>query len=452
MVTDRNGRSHQPAGPGGPGGGQFAPTSRPEGTVELEPSVLRTTAQPISRACVVPPVGHDEHHWQAENNGTASRAAMAAASGFYESTVPAQIADLTIDLPAVLAADAEEAAAELSRFDEHARARLGSGSPALGPMSAILLRTESASSSQIENLTAGARQLALAEIGQSTSDNAAIVTANVRTMEAALRLADDLDEQAILAMHRELLSAQPGWSDHAGRYREQLVWVGSSSITPRGAAHVGPQAELVPGAMRDLTAFVRRQDMQVVAQAAIAHAQFETIHPFTDGNGRTGRALVHAMVRAKGLVKNTTAPISAGLLINTTGYTDALGAYRAGDARPIIERFSEASRFAARSGANLVDQLAWQIDEAERALRSNKLRPQAVAWKVLPHLVAQPVLNARYLEHRFGIAAPTAQRALSQLTEAEVLVERTGLKRNRIWQHSGILAVLDAYAAQLRRH
>ena len=229
MVTDRNGRSHQPAGAGG---GQFAPTSRPEGTVELEPSVLRTTAQPISRACVVPPVGHEEHHWLAENNGTASRAAMAAASGFYESTVPAQIADLTIDLPAVLAADAEEAAAELSRFDQHARARLGSGSPALGPMSAILLRTESASSSQIENLTAGARQLALAEIGQSTSDNAAIVTANVRTMEAALRLADDLDEQAILAMHRELLSAQPGWSDHAGRYREQLVWVGAAA-SPR---------------------------------------------------------------------------------------------------------------------------------------------------------------------------------------------------------------------------
>ena len=75
-----------------------------------------------------------------------------------------------------------------------------------------------------------------------------------------------------------------------------------------------------------------------------------------------------------------------------------------------------------------------------------------MAWKVLPHLVAQPVINARYLEHRFGIAAPTAQRALSQLTEAEVLVERTGLKRNRVWQHPGILAVLDAYAAQLRRH
>jgi Fic family protein len=377
---------------------------------------------------------------------------MAAASGFYESTVPAAISGVMIDLPADLAADAEEAAAELARFDEHARARLGSGSPALGPMSAILLRTESASSSQIENLTAGARQLALAEIGQSTSPNAEIVTANVRTMEAALRLADHLDERAILEMHRELLRAQHGWQDHAGRYRDQLVWVGASAITPRGAAHVGPKAELVPAAMEDLTAFVQREDMQVIAHAAIAHAQFETIHPFSDGNGRTGRALVHAMVRAKGLVTSTTAPISAGLLINTSGYTDALGAYRAGDARPIVERFSEASRFAAHSGSTLVDQLAEQIDEGHQALSRAKLRSQAVAWRVLPHLIAQPVINARYLEDRFHMKPPTAQRALAQLCDAGVLTERTGLKRDRVWQHSGILTVLDTYAAGLRRH
>ncbi len=376
---------------------------------------------------------------------------MAAASGPYESTVPAPISHLVFDLPADLAADAEEAAAELARFDEHARGRLGGDSPALGPMSAILLRTESASSSQIENLTAGARQLALAEIGQSTSDNAAIVRANVKTMEAALRLADHLDEEAILAMHRELLSAQPGWEDQAGRYRHQLVWVGSSSITPRGAAHVGPKSGLVPMAMRDLTAFVQREDMQVVAHSAIAHAQFETIHPFSDGNGRTGRALLHAMVRGKGLVTSTTAPISAGLLIDTSGYTDALGAYRAGDARPIIERFSDASRFAAHSGAALVDQLAEQIDEGNQALSASRLRPQAVAWRVLPHLVAQPVVNARYLEDRFEMSAPTAQRALAQLTDAGVLSERTGLKRDRVWQHAGILTVLDAYAASLRR-
>jgi Fic family protein len=270
-------------------------------------------------------------------------------------------------------------------------------------------------------------------------------------MEAALRLADRLDEEAILAMHRELLAHQPGWSDQAGRYRDGLVWVGTSSITPRGAAHVGPQADLVPAAIADLVQFMQRQDTQIVAQAAIAHAQFETIHPFADGNGRTGRALVHAMIRAKGLIRSTTAPISAGLLINTTGYTDGLTAYRAGDARPIIERFNEASRFAAKSGSTLVDDLATQIDEATQTLHEAKLRPQAAAWHLLPHLIAQPVINARYLRDRLHMNPQTAQRALTQLTDTGILTERTGLKRDRVWQHTGILTVLDAYAAGLRR-
>lgn len=428
-----------------------APIAPPDRSAELDAAPVAAPAPAAARGCLVPAVGHEAGYWVAENDGRSSRAAMAAASGPYESTVPAQIAELTIDLPPDLAADAEEAAAELARFDAHARVRLGTDSLALGPMSAILLRTESASSSQIENLTAGARQLALAEIGQATSGNAAIVSANVRTMEAALRLADHLDEEAVLAMHRELSSSQPGWAEHAGRYRDTLVWVGSSSITPRGAVHVGPRAELVPALMGDLSTFMQREDLQVVAQAAIAHAQFETIHPLSDGNGRTGRALVHAMVRAKGLVTSTTAPISAGLLINTSGYTDALGAFRAGDARPIIERFSEASRYAARSGARLVDRLADQLEEDAQALRAAKLRPQAAGWKVLPHLIAHPVINARYLTDRFGMSDQTAQRALAQLAEAGVLTERTGKKRDRIWQHTGILTVLDAYAAGLRR-
>ena len=128
------------------------------------PSLITLFHQSVISMAVmatVPPVGHIEDYWVADNDGTASRAAMAAASGPYASTVPASIAELPVQLPADLAADAEEAGFELARFDHHARARLGVGSPTLGPMSAILLRTESASSSQIENLTAGARQLAL---------------------------------------------------------------------------------------------------------------------------------------------------------------------------------------------------------------------------------------------------------------------------------------------------
>lgn len=397
----------------------------------------------------VPAFGYVDEYWIADADGMVSRSARAAASGPYRSTVPPTIATWTPDIPADLSANVEEASAMLGRFDEHAAKVLGTTSPTLGPMSSILLRTESASSSQIEDLTVGPRQLALAEIDQSTSTNARTVVANVRAMESALALADRLDAEAILDMHRALLSGQRHWEEHAGRWRDQLVWIGTSAISPRGASHVAPQPALVAPAMDDLVRFVRRDDLPVLFQAATAHAQFETVHPFVDGNGRTGRAMVHSILRAKGILTATTAPVSAGLLTQTEQYFAALTAYRDGDARPIVERFADAARFAASSGSRLVDDLAAQVDSAREQLGG--LRRQAVAWRVVPHLVSHPVVSARFLSDHLGMKGQTAQNALAQLTDAGVLIERTGMRRNRVWEHPGILTVLDQYAQSLLR-
>jgi Fic family protein len=396
---------------------------------------------------LVPPVGRRAGRWTVPDDGLASRAARTRGSGPYEATLPAPLAGdrpLDLSLPGDLAADIADAEQALTAFDALALARLGSDSPALGPMSAILLRTESASSSQIEDLTVGARQLALAELDESRSANARAVVANVRTMEAALRLADSLDLDAVLAMHAELLA---GGSD-AGRLREQLVWVGRSGVSPLGAAHIAPEAEDVPAALEDLVVFLARDDLPILLHAAIAHAQFETIHPFTDGNGRTGRALVHALLAGKGLL-STTAPVSAGLLTDLEGYTGALTAFRAGDARPIVEEFARAARYAAVTGTRLVEDLAAQL-EADRE-RLAGLRRHALAWRVLPLLVGQPIVTAAHLREVLDVPAMSAQRALAQLAGAGVLQEATGRSRNRVWQHRGILAILDAYAAEVRR-
>ncbi|GAA1878698.1 Fic family protein [Paeniglutamicibacter psychrophenolicus] len=397
----------------------------------------------------VPPIELETHQWHAEQDGMSSRAQLARGSGPYESAVPPKIANLQLEVPALLAADVEDAVSALVRFDNHARDRLGTSSPMLGPMSSILLRTESSSSSQIENLTVGARQLALAELNQSTSANAMSVSANVHAMEAALELADRVDRAAILTMHEKLLLGQKDWESHAGRFREQLVWIGSTGTSPRGATFVAPRYELVEDLIEDLVEFVSRDDLPVLVQVAIAHAQLETIHPFVDGNGRTGRALVHALLRGKGLVRSTTAPLSAGLLKNTNRYFEALMSYRAGDAGPICEQFAAASRFAAHSGAGLIDKLGLELDAARGALAG--LRPQAMAWALLPHLVSHPVMNTELVTGLLGTSQTSALRALAQLQDAGVVVERSGYKRNRVWQHDGILAVLDGYAAELLR-
>jgi Fic family protein len=313
-------------------------------------------------------------------------------------------------------------------------------------MAAILLRTESASSSNIEQITAGAKQIALAELGESTSENAALVVRNTHAMEAALQLAAHLDEPAILRMHAELLADEP---HGAGRYREQLVWVGGSRYGPRFASHVGADHDAVPTLMADLVAFLQRTDLPPLVLAAIAHAQFETIHPFPDGNGRTGRALVHAVLRHSGIVARATAPVSAGLLRHTEEYFEALSAYRSGDAGPIIESFAEASRFAARSGTELVDRLLAETASAQDSLTG--VRADAAAHRVIPHLVGQPVISVGYVRDALTLTERGAFRAIDTLRERGILEERTGRSRGRVYQHPGILAVLDEYAESLRR-
>lgn len=258
-----------------------------------------------------------------------------------------------------------------------------------------------------------------------------------------------MTENNILAMHEALLSSQRGWEEYAGAYRTNLVWVGTDSYSPRGAAHVGPQPELIADAKTDLLEFIKHDDLPVVAQCAIAHAQFETIHPFADGNGRCGRALVHVILRNKRLSCNTTPPVSAGLLHDTESYFEALTLFREGDAAPIARQFAQACRFAVTSGRKLIDDLCEQLDEGRSLLQG--VRSDAAVWRVLPNLIAQPIINTRYLQKAVGLSKPQAERAIKTLSERGVVVERTGRQRSVAYEHRGILDVLDEYAAGLRR-
>ena len=142
-------------------------------------------------------------------------------------------------------------------------------------------------------------------------------------MEAAIDMAHDLDAATIIAMQSEILHAdQP---EHSGSWRIQQVWIGGGfGNSPHSAAFVPPHHERVAALMDDLVNFARRTDLPALSQIAIAHAQFEAIHQFVDGNGRTGRALVQAMLRRLGVTRNVTVPVSAGLLRDTRGYFDSL--------------------------------------------------------------------------------------------------------------------------------
>lgn len=368
-----------------------------------------------------------------------SRAAWRRHNGPYRAALVATIAEADPSLPGESAALAAEASEEIARFD----AEVGAD---VAPFATVLLRSEAASSSMIENLTSGAKAILLAEMGSRDKQNATEIVGNVVAMRAALELADRLDEASILAMHRALLGeTEPAF---AGRWRTQQVWIGGDHLGPHGAAFIPPHHDHVPALMSDLVRFTRRTDLPRLAQAALAHAQFETIHPFPDGNGRTGRALVHAMLRGHGLTRNVTVPVSAGLLTDTAAYFDTLTAYRRGDPAPIVEILATASFSAMANGRRLVADL--------RAVRSRwddrvRARRGATAWLLADLLLRQPVVDSATVARELGISAENAMRPIAPLLDAGVLTEFTGRRRNRMWQSREVLDAVDAFAARAKR-
>lgn len=388
-----------------------------------------------------PAVESEQHPWVSRvNSDHLTRAQRERIRQPYSSAIVPPIADNSIDIPADLAAEIDEATQLLTRFD----AEVGPGGL---PFASILLRTESASSSEIENLTSGARAIAEAELGERETGNAALIVRNVRTMEAALALADRIDGESIIAMQTALLGSYA--PDLTGGWREEQVWIGGDSLSPHLADFVPPHHDRVPAAIDDLVNFMERVDMPALAQVAIAHAQFETIHPFPDGNGRTGRALVQAMLRHAGVTTNITVPVSAGLLHDVKDYYGALTEYRRGEPGPIVTAFTRAASYAVVNGRQLVRDIV--SIQAEWEVQMRGLRSDAAARRVSALAITHPVLNSDTVVRELRVAPPTAFRALDALVKHGVLKAANSQRRNRIWLADPVLGALDDFAARAGR-
>jgi Fic family protein len=387
-----------------------------------------------------PALGWEERPWVPRmSRDVVSRAVAARHAGAYRAAVVPEIAELQPQLHGEILALAEDASNAIARFDAEVGAELA-------PFSSVLLRSESASSSMIENLSSGAKSIALAELGSDEKRNATAIVGNVAAMRAALDLADRIDEDAILAMHRALLERTD--PSIAGKWRDEQVWIGGSTYGPHTADYIAPHPDRIPAALADLVRFAQRSDIPVLAHAAIAHAQFETIHPFPDGNGRTGRALIHSMLRAKGLTRKVTVPVSAGLLSDTRHYFDTLTLYRQGEVAPIVETMADAALRAIGNGRQLVEELrairqGW--DEKIRARRDSS------AWRLADLLMRQPVVDAALVVEELGVQVANAVRPINTLVDSGVLKEFTGFKRNRMWQSREVIAALDEFAARAGR-
>jgi Fic family protein len=178
----------------------------------------------------------------------------------------------------------------------------------------------------------------------------------------------------------------------------------------------------------------------VLAQAAIGHAQFESIHAFTDGNGRIGRAMVSAVFRRRGVTRNAVVPLASGLLAKRDDYFAALGKYRKGEPAPLIDLFARSAQSAAMCSRDSIARIKALPDEWMDELKPRK---GSAAAALIPAFYDHPVMTAAEIEQRSGSSTPAAYLAIDRLAEAGFIAEITGRKRDRVWVASELLAELD---------
>lgn len=365
----------------------------------------------------------------------------------YQAYIPQPIAEFDLDLPGEVAEVVSEAEREV--------ARLNQDPPELDGLEALarqLLRAESLASSRIEGLTLSHRRLAKAAADpEGSSDvNARSVVGNIVAMERAIEIgahADQLSVDDIVTIHETLFR---GTRDEAiaGAIRTTQNWIGGDADTPRNADFIPPPPDEVRALLADLCFFMNRNDLPSVVQAAIAHAQFETIHPFPDGNGRVGRCLIHAILRRRGLAPRYVPPVSLVIGTDVGGYERGLTDYREGEDAAWCAIFAQATRTAAREAEGFAHQIEQLQDEW--LARVGNPRRDAAARKLIAALPAQPIIDVPAAMGIAGVSDVAAGRALRRLEDAGILrPERKGQMRGRSWEARELFDLVNGFERQL---
>jgi len=378
----------------------------------------------------------------------------------YEAYVPDPLVGRKIVLEGGVAADVADAEAAIVRLNAEARALVDTAA-----LARILLRAEAVASSRIEGLEIGARRLLHAEVirglkAEAASDATATeVLGNIDAIVYAVGSVGSGDPIALdllLEIHRRLLAGSR-LAEYRGRLRQEQNWIGGSSLNPCAAAFVPVPPELVEELMVDLCRFSSTDDLPAVAQAAIAHAQFETIHPFVDGNGRTGRALIHMILRRRGIALRLLPPVSLVLATSAQSYIDGLTQFRfvgSPTSRQAVEGLNTwVGRFAAACSRSVAEATAFEDRAAALAEqwrdRLGTVRANSATDLLLRRIPGAPVLTVVSAAELVGRTFKPAGAAIQRLVEAGILRPVSVGRRNRAFEAPDIIAAFTDLERQL---
>lgn len=364
-----------------------------------------------------------------------------------EAYVPAPLAKRPVAL------DSELVQAVYNAQEAITAAQMHADSVGTSTIAQQLLRSEAIASSQIEGIEVPShRALAKAVAGQQKKPSARAALANidaVRWVYAWAATDEPFSIKVIQQIHERLAQADPFLATHAGQIRERQNWIGHDPYTPANADFIPPPPRFVEALLEELCAYMNRADEPALIQAALAHAQFETIHPFADGNGRVGRALIGTILVRRGMARDVIPPVSLVLARKPGAYVHALTAWRHDDdgARQWVRLLAEAAEDAARASTRLAGQVA-DLQEQWLAQAGNP-RSDSTAAAIVAALPACPILGADQAAAITGRSGVAARNALNQLEESEVLRLVTVGKRNRLWESTGLFALIDEMERQL---
>lgn len=364
--------------------------------------------------------------------------------------MPDPLVGRPVTLDGAVAADVAAAEAAIARLDVEATALVDTES-----LARILLRAESVASSRIEGLQVGARRLlraeAARELGEVPSDvTATEVLGNIDAMVFAVEQVDrdrPITEDLLLEIHRRLLAGSR-LEEHGGRVRTAQNWIGGSDYNPCSAEFVPPPPEAVEELLSDLVRFANDDALPVVAQAAMVHAQFETIHPFVDGNGRTGRALIHLVLRRRGMAVRVLPPVSLVLAAGSRDYVGGLTAARYGGRASGAEAQIGMNRWIGHfAGACLravedaegFEHRAQQIEAGWRS-ELGRVRAKSAVDLLLRVLFGAPVVTVGSAADLIGRSFVQTNEAVARLVDAGILKQVTVGRRNRAFEAPDVIS------------
>ncbi len=375
----------------------------------------------------------------------------------YEAYVPDPLSRSAQRLDGATAADVAEAELAIARLNHEVTALADSEAVAR-----LLLRAEAVASSRIEGLEVGGRRLLRAEVareleGRESDVTAAEVLNNIEAMRWAvetLSMRATITVEEVLAVHGRLL-AGTRLDRYAGQLREVQNWIGGSSFNPCTAAFVPPPPGDVPALLRDFCDFCNGDALPAVAQAAIAHAQFETIHPFVDGNGRVGRALIHVILRRRGLAPRLVPPISLVLATWSDDYVAGLTGTRyrgdrGDDANEGINAWISLFAGACRRAVADAEEYESRVLELQETWRRRlgRVRQSSAVALLLDALAGAPLVTVQSAAALTGRSVQAVNAAIPRLVEAGVLRQTTVGRRNRAFEATELI---DSFTALERR-